>query len=55
MPDQPFTQVSYARRDEAGWITLDRPAQRNALTPVVIAELHRALTWPARTPPCGRW
>ena len=43
MPGQPFTQVRYARRDQAGWITLDRPAQRNALTPVMIAELHRAL------------
>ena len=30
MPDQPFTQVSYARRDQADWTTLDRPAQRNA-------------------------
>jgi enoyl-CoA hydratase/carnithine racemase len=43
MPGQPLTQVRYARRDQAGWITLDRPAQRNALTPVMIAELHRAL------------
>ena len=50
MPDQPFTQVSYARRDEAGWITLDRPAQRNALTPVVIAELHRALDLAGQDP-----
>jgi enoyl-CoA hydratase/carnithine racemase len=50
MPDQPFTQVSYVRRDDTGWITLDRPAQRNALTPVMIAELHRALDLAGQDP-----
>lgn len=51
MPDRSFTQVSYARRAEAGWITLDRPAQRNALTPVMIAELHQALNLAGQDPP----
>ena len=50
MPDQVFTEVSYARRDEAGWIALDRPAQRNALTPVMIAELHLALDLAGQDP-----
>jgi enoyl-CoA hydratase len=38
-----FTQVSYATRGPAAWITLNRPAKRNALSPVMLAELHRAL------------
>jgi enoyl-CoA hydratase len=35
--------VRYARQGPAGWITLDRPGQRNALTPELIGDLHRAL------------
>jgi len=31
------------RRSAALWLTLDRPAQRNALTPDLIADLRRAL------------
>lgn len=50
MPDHSFTQVSYARRADAGWITLDRPARRNALSPVMIAELHQALDLVAQDP-----
>lgn len=35
--------VRYTRRGPAGWVTLDRPDQRNALTPELIGDLHRAL------------
>ena len=38
-----FTQVGYATQGPAAWITLDRPAKRNALTPVMLAELHEAM------------
>jgi enoyl-CoA hydratase len=38
-----FTQVGYYRRGPAAWITLNRPAKRNALSPVMLAELHQAL------------
>jgi enoyl-CoA hydratase len=38
-----FTQVSYATPGPAAWITLNRPVKRNALTPVMLAELHQAL------------
>jgi enoyl-CoA hydratase len=43
MSDQQLTEVRYARRGAAGWITLDRPAKRNALTPAMVAGLHQAL------------
>jgi enoyl-CoA hydratase len=35
--------VEFQRRGAGGWITLNRPARRNALTPALIADLHRAL------------
>ncbi len=38
-----FTQLGYERRETAAWITLNRPAKRNALTPVMLAEAHQAL------------
>jgi enoyl-CoA hydratase/carnithine racemase len=38
-----FTQVGYDRQGPATWITLNRPAKRNALSPVMLAELHGAL------------
>jgi enoyl-CoA hydratase/carnithine racemase len=38
-----FTQLGYQRRGPAAWITLNRPARRNALTPVMLAEAHQAL------------
>ena len=38
-----FTQIGYATKGPAAWITLNRPAKRNALSPVMLAELHRAL------------
>ena len=38
-----FTEVAFARQGPAAWITLNRPAKRNALTPVMLTELHRAL------------
>jgi enoyl-CoA hydratase/carnithine racemase len=37
------TEVRYTRQGPAGWITLTRPAKRNALTPVMLTELHQAL------------
>jgi len=37
------TEIGYERRGPAAWITLNRPAKRNALTPVMLAEAHRAL------------
>jgi enoyl-CoA hydratase len=43
MPDQQLPEVRYARRGAAGWITLDRPAKRNALTPAMVTGLHQAL------------
>jgi enoyl-CoA hydratase len=43
MPDERLTQVRYARRGLAGWLTMHRPAKRNALTPVMVGELNRAL------------
>jgi enoyl-CoA hydratase len=43
MSDQQLGEVRYARRGRAGWITLDRPAKRNALTPVMMTGLHQAL------------
>ena len=38
-----FAEVSYTTRGPAAWITLNRPAKRNALSPVMLTELHRAL------------
>ncbi|HXP57164.1 MAG TPA: enoyl-CoA hydratase/isomerase family protein [Streptosporangiaceae bacterium] len=38
-----FTEITYQRRGPAAWITLNRPARRNALTPTMLAEAHRAL------------
>ncbi len=35
--------VGYERRGPAGWVTLNRPARRNALVPTLIRDLHRAL------------
>jgi enoyl-CoA hydratase len=36
-------EATYERRGTAGWLTLNRPAKRNALTPRMIADLHTAL------------
>jgi enoyl-CoA hydratase/carnithine racemase len=36
------SQVQYARRGTAGWITFSRPDKRNALTPVMVRELNDA-------------
>jgi enoyl-CoA hydratase len=38
-----FSEITYLRRGPAAWITLNRPAKRNALTPTMLAEAHRAL------------
>jgi enoyl-CoA hydratase/carnithine racemase len=38
-----LTEIAYQRRGPAAWITLNRPAQRNALTPTMLAEAHQAL------------
>jgi enoyl-CoA hydratase len=38
-----FTEITCQRRGPAAWITLNRPAKRNALTPTMLAEAHRAL------------
>ncbi|MCF1592308.1 enoyl-CoA hydratase/isomerase family protein [Streptomyces muensis] len=37
------TLVRFTRRGAGGWITLNRPDKRNALTPALIGDLHRAL------------
>jgi enoyl-CoA hydratase/carnithine racemase len=50
MTDQRPAEVSYARRGTAGWITLDRPARRNALTPAMVGGLHQALDRADREP-----
>ncbi|HEY2286123.1 MAG TPA: enoyl-CoA hydratase/isomerase family protein [Streptosporangiaceae bacterium] len=50
MTDQPLSGVTYARRGTAGWITLDRPAKRNALTPAMVGALHQALDRADRDP-----
>jgi len=36
-------QATYERRDTAGWITFNRPAKRNALSPTMVRDLHAAL------------
>ncbi|HEX5406017.1 MAG TPA: enoyl-CoA hydratase/isomerase family protein [Pseudonocardiaceae bacterium] len=36
-------EAIYERRGDAGWITLNRPAKRNAMTPAMIADLHAAM------------
>jgi enoyl-CoA hydratase len=38
-----LTEVSYERRGPAGWLTLNRPGKRNALSPRLVSELLRAL------------
>jgi enoyl-CoA hydratase len=38
-----MAEVGYERRGPAGWITLNRPAKRNALSPQLVAELRGAL------------
>ncbi len=38
-----FTQLGYSAAGPIAWITLNRPAKRNALSPVMLAELHQAL------------
>ena len=50
MTDQRLAEVSYARRGAAAWITLDRPAKRNALTPAMVGGLHQALDRADRDP-----
>ena len=50
MTDQRLTEVRYARRGAAAWITLDRPAKRNALTPAMVGGLHQALDRADRDP-----
>jgi enoyl-CoA hydratase len=35
--------VDFRRRGAGGWLTLNRPHRRNALTPELLADLHRAL------------
>jgi enoyl-CoA hydratase len=50
MPDQRLAEVTYARRGTAAWITLDRPAKRNALTPAMVGGLHQALDRADRDP-----
>ena len=38
-----MSEVRYERRGDAGWITLDRPDKRNALTPTSVRELAECL------------
>jgi enoyl-CoA hydratase len=38
-----MSEATYERRGTAGWITLNRPAKRNAITPGMVADLHAAL------------
>jgi enoyl-CoA hydratase/carnithine racemase len=38
-----LAEIGYERRGPAAWITLNRPAKRNALTPTMLAGAHRAL------------
>jgi enoyl-CoA hydratase/carnithine racemase len=35
--------VDYRRRGAGGWLTLNRPRRRNALTPRLLGDFHRAL------------
>jgi enoyl-CoA hydratase/carnithine racemase len=35
--------VDFCRRGAGGWLTLNRPRRRNALTPQLLEDLHRAL------------
>jgi 2-(1,2-epoxy-1,2-dihydrophenyl)acetyl-CoA isomerase len=39
MTEHQFTELAYERRGPTGWITLDRPARRNALSPTMVREL----------------
>jgi enoyl-CoA hydratase/carnithine racemase len=39
-----MSEVRYERRGPAGWITLDRPDKRNALTPTSVREMGECLT-----------
>jgi enoyl-CoA hydratase len=50
VPAQQLAEVTYARRGAAAWITLDRPAKRNALTPAMVGGLHQALDRADRDP-----
>lgn len=38
-----MSEATYERRGTAAWLTLNRPAKRNAMTPDMIADLHAAL------------
>jgi methylglutaconyl-CoA hydratase len=43
MNDAPETEVRYERRDSVAWLTIDRPASRNALTTGVLTGLHAGI------------
>jgi enoyl-CoA hydratase/carnithine racemase len=38
-----MSEATYERRGTAAWLTLSRPAKRNAMTPDMIVDLHAAL------------
>lgn len=38
-----MAEATYERHGTAAWLTLNRPAKRNAMTPGMIADLHAAL------------
>ncbi|HEX3785550.1 MAG TPA: enoyl-CoA hydratase/isomerase family protein [Pseudonocardiaceae bacterium] len=48
MTNRRFTELAYERRGPAGWITLDRPSRRNALSPTMLRELHEVLDLASR-------
>jgi len=41
--DAPHDVTRYERRERVAWLTIDRPEQRNALTPGVIEGIHAGL------------
>ena len=43
MQDTQDPQVIIDQRDRVLWITINRPARRNALTPTVLEDLHQAM------------
>jgi enoyl-CoA hydratase/carnithine racemase len=43
-----FTELAYERKGETGWITLDRPARRNTLSPTMLRELLDVLDLASR-------